>query len=62
MTNGPAEGIIYLDYEDWARDAAWHVSELGITAELLTPDDPVTREEAAAMLYQLMDSLHLLWH
>lgn len=56
------EWLDYYDYEDWAEDAVWHLTQLNISLQLMAPGKTVTREEGTAMLYQLMDSLGLFWN
>lgn len=56
------EWLDYHEFSDWAENPAWRLEQMGITARLAAPTDPVTREVAAAMLYDLLTCTNILWN
>ena len=52
----------YVDYAGWAQAAARNLDELDALPEGLDPAAGLTREQAAAMLCRLMESIHLIWN
>lgn len=57
----PEELLDFYNYDDWARIPARNLSVLEAMVEGFAPQDPITREAAAAMLCRLMESIHLIW-
>ena len=55
------EWIDYYEYSPWAQTAARNLKALGALAGNQQPQDPGTRETAAALLCALMESTHLIW-
>ena len=55
------EWIDYYEYSPWAQTAARNLEALGALAGNQQPQDPGTRETAAALLCALMESTHLIW-
>ncbi len=55
------EWIDYYEYSPWAQTAARNLEALGALAGNQQPQDPGTRETAAALLCALMEATHLIW-
>ena len=55
------EWIDYYEYSPWAQTAARNLEALGALAGNQRPQDPGTRETAAALLCALMEATHLIW-
>ena len=51
----------YAAYVDWAQRPARNLDRLNALPDGMTPTAPGTRENAAAMLCRLMESIHLIW-
>ena len=51
----------YHQFSDWARAAARNLDELGALVGDQQPQDPGTRETAAALLCALLEATHLIW-
>ena len=58
----PQEAEQYARYAQWAQLSVRNLDTLGALAGDLAPDDPGTREVAAAMLCRLMENIHLIWN
>ena len=56
------ELLDYLDWAEWAKVPARVLTSLEALPEGLTPAADLTREQAAAMLCRLMESIHLIWN
>ncbi len=55
------EAVKFSDYAQWAQIPARNLDVLDALLENIAPDQPVTREAAAATLCRLMESTHLIW-
>lgn len=51
----------YYDWADWAQIPARNLTELGVTLDDQAPAGNGTRDDAAALLCQLMEGIRLLW-
>lgn len=51
----------YYGLPEWAQISARNLRELGVDLDLSQPTAPATRAQAAGLLYQLMDVIHLFW-
>ena len=59
----PVEELLdYYDWAEWARVPARVLTRLEALPEGLDPAADLTREQAAAMLCRLMESIHLIWN
>lgn len=57
----PEEWLEFHEWAEWAQTPARNLSALEALLEGLSPADPLTREQSAAMLCRLMENLHLIW-
>lgn len=57
----PEELLDFYNYDSWARTPVRNLAMLEVLAEGFAPEDPLTREAAAAMLCRLMERIHLIW-
>lgn len=51
----------YSNFAPWAQESARNLDKLNVLVGDLAPNDPATREVAAAMLCRLMERTHLIW-
>ena len=51
----------YYAWADWAQIPARNLTKLGVTLDDQSPAEYGTRDDAAALLCQLMEGIHLLW-
>ena len=51
----------YYQFSDWAQTSARNLGQLGALVGNQQPQDPGTRETAAALLCALMEATHLIW-
>ena len=51
----------YYMYSEWAQTSARNLDALGALVGDQQPQDPGTRETAAALLCALMEATHLIW-
>ena len=51
----------YYTWADWAQIPARNLTKLGVTLDDQSPAEYGTRDDAAALLCQLMEGIHLLW-
>ena len=51
----------YYQFSPWAQTSARNLDALGALAGDQQPQDPGTRETAAALLCALMEATHLIW-
>lgn len=52
---------IYYDWADWAQIPARNLVSLGVSLDADAYGDRGTRDDAAGLLCQLMEGIHLLW-
>ena len=58
----PEETLDFYDWPEWARTPARNLAALEVLPDGLSPTDPLTRGQGAAMLCRLMETLHLIWN
>lgn len=60
---GPGDDELshYVQYSNWAKEAAWLLDSMEIDLSDLSPAEYTTRAEAAALMYRLLTATNVIW-
>ena len=62
LTIPASQWLTFYDFPEWAKSPAYDLTLLDVSVDTEHPAAPVTREQCAGMLYELMESLGMFWY